>query len=109
MEHYRRNLEAAATRIGLESGREFGTRKHGFRHAYAQRLAACGLSRVLIQRCMHHHSMQSQEVYTEPEKREITTELNAAEALMKAGASPTANQIIEVQTQNLRLLESHGL
>lgn len=56
---------AAIERIGLTVQKQAGTTPHGHRHAYGRRLKNSGVDTLLIQRCMHHASEHSQNVYTQ--------------------------------------------
>lgn len=78
LSQYNKAHAAACTRIGLQVGKALGTTPHGHRHAYGQRLSKAGVDKMLIRRFMHHASLQSQEVYTQPSSRMIQTELIAA-------------------------------
>jgi integrase len=53
-------------RIGLVSGKAFGTTPHGHRHTYAQRLTDAGVGAPVIQSALHHKSPELQQVYEEP-------------------------------------------
>ena len=75
---YNKAHAAACERIGLTVGKVLGTTPHGHRHAYGQRLKDAGVDKALIRRFMHHASVESQEVYTEPKIREALAELEAA-------------------------------
>lgn len=44
--------------------KSLGTTPHGARHFYGRYLRSLGLSREVIQRCMHHRSPLSQDIYT---------------------------------------------
>lgn len=74
---------AACRRIGLEVGKALGTTPHGHRHAYGQRLRRAGVDKLFVQRFMHHASMESQETYTQPNSKEVETELQAAAQRMQ--------------------------
>lgn len=69
---YRKALEAAVKRIGLIYSKAEGTTPHGLRHAYGQRARKGGIDPIIIQRLLHHSSIESQQVYTQPEAREST-------------------------------------
>jgi integrase len=75
---YNRAHAAACARIGLVVGKALGTTPHGHRHAYGRRLSQAGVDKALIRRCMHHASLESQEVYTQPNWRESMVALQAA-------------------------------
>jgi integrase len=60
--------KAAVIRAGLVPAKSLGTTPHGHRHAYGQWLEAARerglISRKVIQTCMHHSSVLSQDTYT---------------------------------------------
>ncbi len=62
----------------LPMGKEFGTTPHGHRHSYGQLLTEAKLDSLMIQRCLHHKSQESQQIYTEPTPAAITKALNQA-------------------------------
>jgi hypothetical protein len=68
----------ACERIGLQVSKAMGTTPHGHRHAYALALKNAGIDKALIQRFMHHSSIESQDVYTQPTIREAVAALEAA-------------------------------
>lgn len=68
----------AVTRIGLTVSKEEGTSLHGHRHAYGQRLSSAGLDPLFIRKAMHHSSMSSQEVYTQPSHSDVFRQLQEA-------------------------------
>lgn len=79
----------AVARIGLVSKKDLGTTPHGLRHAYAQDLrrllgesgVADASATKIIQICLHHKSPHSQMVYTQPELREVSEALEAANSV----------------------------
>lgn len=75
---FRQAHAKAVRRIGLPVGKEFGTTPHGHRHTYGQLLTEASLDPLLIQRCLHHKSQESQQVYTEPTPAMITKALSEA-------------------------------
>ncbi len=74
---------AACERIGLAVSKDLGTTPHGHRHAYGKRLTAGGVDKLLIRRVLHHGSMASQEVYTQPGIKEATKALRIAAARLQ--------------------------
>jgi hypothetical protein len=68
---------AACKRIGLTVAKESGSTPHGHRHAYARRLNNAGIDKALIRVCMHHASIESQDVYNEPTAQEVRAALDA--------------------------------
>lgn len=75
---FRQSHAKAVRRIGLTVCKAFGTTPHGHRHTYGQLLTEAKLDPLLIQRCLHHKSQESQQVYTEPTPAAITKALNEA-------------------------------
>ena len=71
MTHYERAHARACRRIGLVVGKEVGTTPHGHRHAYGRRLVAGGFQPIEIKKFMHHHSLDSQSVYTTPTPKQV--------------------------------------
>ena len=63
----------AVERIGLIPAKVLGTTAHGHRHAYGQGLAKAKLGALVIKKAMHHSSLESQEIYTEPEYEQVQT------------------------------------
>ena len=78
LNQYNRAHAAACERIGLTVSKALGTTPHGHRHAYGRRLMNAGIDKSLIRRCMHHASLESQEVYTQANSREALAALEAA-------------------------------
>lgn len=75
---YRAAHKRAVKRIGLPSSKAEGTSEHGHRHAYAQRLKKGEVEPAILQRCMHHLSIHSQDIYTQPGNAQIFDELRRA-------------------------------
>jgi len=83
VKQYQKSLQKSIERIGLTFGKVWGTTAHGLRHAYGQRARRGGVNEIVIQRLMHHCSVESQQVYTQPDMtetqraiREATEKLN---------------------------------
>jgi len=81
----RESHEKAIEKIGLTVGKKDGTTPHGHRHAYGQRLKNAEISERIIQSAMHHKSIESQKVYTEPTVADVTASLNNATASLDNG------------------------
>lgn len=75
---YRDAHAAAVKRIGLKVGQSLGTQPHGHRHAYGARLSRAKVSEKVIMKCMHHSSVESQRIYTQPTEEETMAELASA-------------------------------
>lgn len=100
---------AAVQRIGLEPAKHLGTSIHGHRYAYGQRLRKAGVPKEMIRRFMHHSDINSQNVYTEADRRECLehiqhalTRLNNMTTSLRTGIvhinSDTANQFHPLNT-----------
>lgn len=80
---YNKAHAAACERIGLSVGKALGTTPHGHRHAFGRRLRSAGVEKMYIRRFMHHASEESQDVYTQPNTREVLAALEAATQRMR--------------------------
>ena len=72
----RESYDRAVEKISLTIGKEFGTTPHGHRHAYGQRLEKAHIAPHIIKVAMHHKSIESQKVYTDPTVAAVTASLN---------------------------------
>ena len=95
MEAHRKSHAKAVRKIGLEVAKDLGTTPHGHRHAYGQRLRNAGLNELIIRKCMHHNSIESQEVYTQPSIDTITNALNSANTALNSGLKLPQNTTID--------------
>jgi len=68
----------AVKRIGLMPAKALGTTPHGHRHAYGQRLADLQLDAIFRKKALHHKSLESQAVYTEPDRVKLNRAIDAA-------------------------------
>lgn len=76
---FRKAHELAVNRIGLAYGKILGTTPHGHRHAYGQRMEAAGASKIQIKNGMHHKSLSSSDVYTQPTSTDIRNRMTELE------------------------------
>lgn len=74
----RESYEKAIEKIGLTTAKKLGTTPHGHRHAYGQRLKNANIDDRIKQVAMHHKSIESQKVYTEPTISDVTASLTKA-------------------------------
>ena len=72
------NYSVGLKRIGLKPNKSEGICPHGHRHNYGRRLERSGLSPLLIRRCLHHKSLESQVPYTGKSHIDISNELQEA-------------------------------
>jgi len=82
---YNKAHARACERIGLTAKKELGTTPHGHRHAYGRRLKNAGVEPAFIKRFMHHASLESQEVYTQPTSAETVAALEHAAVRLQSG------------------------
>jgi hypothetical protein len=81
----RESHKKAVEKIDLVVSKSNGTTEHGHRHAYGQRLKDAGIEDRIKQVAMHHKSIESQKVYTEPTISDVTTSLNSATDSLEKG------------------------
>lgn len=75
--HY--NYCQGLKRIGLKPSKSDGLSPHSHRHSYGRRLSRADINPIIIRKCLHHSSVDSQLVYTTPTIKEVSKVLNAAE------------------------------
>ena len=68
----------AVKRIGLVPAKSLGTTPHGHRHAYGQHLSDLQLDAIFLKKALHHKSLESQSVYTEPDRVKLNRAIDAA-------------------------------
>jgi integrase len=98
---FHQNYASALKRIGLAPKKAEGLDPHGHRHSYGRRLRRSGLNPMIIRRCMHHQSLESQIVYTGEGQQEISDELNKATLQL-------ANPESKVKALDWQTLTEHG-
>ena len=95
----------ACLRIGLIPRKSAGTTPHGHRHACLYRLAESGVDPVIIKRVAHHHSFESQQVYTAPDLADTNKGLSEGYARLEAKRRIDLRQI-EAQHGSLLAVNS---
>ncbi len=78
LNNFNRQYRFAIKRIGLVPGKTFGTTPHAHRHSYKQALEDAGLPEKIIQLCLRHHSLRSQDEYGELSSERIYEMMNSA-------------------------------
>lgn len=68
----------AIERIGLLPAKNLGTTPHAHRHSFGQRLTDAGISPIFRKKALHHKSLESQTVYTEPNRKKLARALEEA-------------------------------
>lgn len=97
---YRQGLK----RIGLKPSKADGLSPHSHRHSYGRRLRRAGVQQIIIKKCLHHASLESQLIYTTLTAKEVTISLNAATAKL-LNPIDLAEQI---GTPSWEVLTEHG-
>lgn len=98
---FNENYASGLKRINLAPNKALGLDPHGHRHNYGRRLERSGVHPLVIQRCMHHKSLESQTVYTGKSQQEISDELDKATLQL-------ANPESKVKTLDWKSLVEHG-
>ncbi len=75
----------AVERLGLVPAKMNGTTPHGHRHAYGQRMADAKIDPIYRKKALHHKSLESQSVYTEPTIDKVTDALERASNALEKG------------------------
>jgi integrase len=75
---FHKNYKAALNRIGVQPNKAEGFGPHGHRHNYGRRLCNTDVHPVIIMKCMHHSSLESQVVYTGKSQKQVSDALNQA-------------------------------
>ncbi|WP_063599148.1 gamma-mobile-trio recombinase GmtY [Pandoraea pnomenusa] len=95
---------AAVRRIGLVPAKHLGTHIHGHRHAYGQRLRKAGIGKEMIRRFMHHHDLESQNVYTEAGRAECLEHLAKAVDRLNTMSANLRDEIVSVSRADASIL-----
>lgn len=74
----------AVERVGLVAGKMLGTTPHGHRHGYGQRITDYELDPLARKKALHHRSLESQVVYTEPDTQKVNRMIEAASQRMES-------------------------
>ena len=98
---FHQSYAAGLKRIGLSTNKAEGRDPHGHRHSYGRRLERSGLNPLVIRRCMHHKSLESQIPYTGKGQQEISDELTKATLQL-------ANPESKVKALDWKELVEHG-
>ncbi|WP_197734803.1 gamma-mobile-trio recombinase GmtY [Photobacterium damselae] len=69
---FNQSYKAAFARINLVVSKPEGRTPHGHRHAYGRRMSNAGIDVRVIKKALHHSSLLSQSVYTQPGIRDVT-------------------------------------
>ena len=98
---FNENYENGLRRIGLTPNKSMGYDPHGHRHNYGRRLSGAGLHPLIIRRCLHHTSLESQVPYTGKSQEEVSLALTEA-------TQQLANPDSKVKALDWKNLVEHG-
>lgn len=91
---FNHNYKIALGRIGQSASKINGLTPHSHRHAYGRRLSKAGIDPIIRKKALHHASLESQSVYTQPGTLEVTAACEkATDKLMSASdqCTPSAS------------------
>ncbi|HAV4716735.1 site-specific integrase [Acinetobacter baumannii] len=97
---YRQGLK----RIGLKPCKAEGLSPHSHRHSYGRRLRRADVPSIIIKKCLHHASLESQIRYTTPTAAEVTATLNAATLKL----INSVELVEQIGTPSWEVLTKHG-
>lgn len=69
---FNQSYKASISRIGLSPSKPEGRSPHSHRHAYGRRLSNAKVDPQIIKKALHHSSLLSQSVYTQPGVRDVS-------------------------------------
>lgn len=69
---FNQSYKSALARVNHVVSKSEGRSPHGHRHAYGRRMANAGIDPRFIKKALHHSSLLSQTVYTQPSVREVS-------------------------------------
>ena len=75
---FNQSYKAALARINRIVSKPEGLTPHGHRHVYGRRMSNAGINVKIIQKALHHASLHSQTVYTQPGIRDVSVALEQA-------------------------------
>lgn len=79
----------AIERIGMKPAKAQGTTPHAHRHAYGRRLADANIDPSFRKKALHHRSLESQILYTEPDRRKLLRAIQEAEKRVLSSGTPS--------------------
>lgn len=98
---FHQSYAAGLKRINLVPNKSEGLDPHGHRHNYGKRLEQANINPLVISRCLHHRSLDSQLVYTKKAEQEVSEALNKA-------TQQLANPEFKVEALNWEKLTEYG-
>lgn len=97
LQAYRDAYVLALRRMGLKPSKYDGLSAHGHRHAMGQRLTKAKVNPLFIMRVLHHKSLASQLVYTQPGVSDVSQQLNDASKLLSNAVSRIDDDMLYIK------------
>lgn len=111
---FNQNYNAALARIDIDNSKVEGFSRHGHRHAFGRRLTRAGINPLIIKKALHHSSLNSQAVYTQPGVKDVTDAFNAATANLENNENRSSKDEVilswkDIMTDGFEDIDPHGL
>lgn len=90
MDSFKKAHKSAVKKIGMIPLLDHGGSPHSHRHSYGTRLHDCGIDSFIIKQCMHHASIEAQEIYKTPNLKKINKALVEGTLLLEDQTQPLA-------------------
>lgn len=88
-------------RIGQTVSKPSGRTPHGHRHAYGRRLSNANVDPLIIKKALHHSSLASQSVYTQPGIRDVTQACDEAASRLDSQIHADFRQDVELSWKEI--------
>ncbi|BDM63454.1 integrase [Shewanella sp. NFH-SH190041] len=98
---FNQSYKAAMTRIQQAVSKPTGRSPHAHRHAYGRRLSNAKVDPLLIKKALHHASLLSQSVYTQPGIRDVTEACEEAMTRLDRQEHTIFRQDVELSWQEI--------
>ena len=98
---FNQSYKAAMARINLVVSKPEGRTPHAHRHAYGRRMSSTGIDPRLIKKALHHASLLSQAVYTQPSIRDVTLACEIASKNLDGQHYAEFKEDVSVSWQNV--------
>ena len=106
---FKKAHKAAVQRLGLVAAKALGTTPHGHRHAYGQRLTEADIDPIFRKKALHHRSLESQAVYTEPDHKRLLRAMTAAEERAQHGTGAALHRPPDLLARGFEDVDPLGL
>ncbi|ASG04037.1 gamma-mobile-trio recombinase GmtY [Vibrio anguillarum] len=101
---FNQSYSAAMARVNQVASKPEGRSPHAHRHAYGRRMSNAGIDVRFIKKALHHSSLLSQSIYTQPGVRDVT--LACERATQKLDGQQYANFKQDVELSWQTVMES---